>query len=223
MGGFVIDIDHEGLENKITLANIYRPPKNNDSNAVLTKFNDEIRTIVHQLSRENSNCIITGDTNINLLKINERTKFQENFDIFITNGLFPKITLPTRYNLNRNTATLIDHLFCKFIDGENCVSSGILINNISDHLPYYAYLDLKRKTNKRKRTVMVYKNTEESINKFYSDVSAAISSMSVNNDLFGNPNDSYNSLENVLMEAKAKHFQPREVNYNKYNTNIPLG
>ena len=214
--GLFIDIDHEGLENKITLANIYRPPKNNDSNAVLTKFNDEIRTIVNQLSRENSNCIITGDTYINLLKINKRTKFQEYFDIFITNGLFPKITLPTRYNLNRNTSTLIDHLFCKFIDGKNCVSSGILIGNISDHLPYFAYLDLKRKTNKQKRTVLVYKNTEESINKFYSDVSAAISSMPVNNDLFGNPNDSYNSLENVLMEAKAKHFQPREVNYNKY-------
>ena len=40
--------------------------------------------------------------------------------------------------------------------------------------------------------------------------------MPVNDDLFGNPNDSYNSLENVLMEAKAKHSQPREVNYNKY-------
>ena len=74
----------------------------------------------------------------------------------------------------------------------------------------------KRKTNKQKRTVLVYKNTEESINKFYSDVSAAISSMPMNNDLFGNPNDSYNSLENVLMEAKVKHFQPREVNYKKY-------
>ena len=49
----------------------------------------------------NSNCIIAGDTNINLLKINERTKFQEYFDIFTTNGLFPKITLPTRYDLNR--------------------------------------------------------------------------------------------------------------------------
>ena len=121
--GLFIDIQHEGLENKITLANIYRPPKDNDCNAVLTKFNDEIRTIVNQLSQENSNCIITGDTNINIFEVNERTNFQEYFDIFITNGLFPKITLPTRYNLNRNTGTLIDHLFCKLIDGENCISS----------------------------------------------------------------------------------------------------
>ena len=67
------------------------PPKDNDCNAVLTKFNDEIRTIVSQLSQENSNCIITGDTDINILQLNERTKFQEYFDIFITNGLFPKI------------------------------------------------------------------------------------------------------------------------------------
>ena len=38
----------------------------------------------------------------------------------------------------------------------------------------------------------------------------------MNNDLFGNPNDSYNSLDNVWIEAKAKHFQPREGHYSKY-------
>ena len=106
-----------------------RPLRDNDCNAVLTKFNDEIRAIVSQLSQENSNCIITGDTNINILQFNERTKFQEYFDILITNGLFCKITQPTRYYLNRNTATLIDHLLCKFIDSENCICSGILISD----------------------------------------------------------------------------------------------
>ena len=40
--------------------------------------------------------------------------------------------------------------------------------------------------------------------------------MRVNNDLLGNPNDSYNSLENIFMDGKAKHVQPREVRYNKY-------
>ena len=37
--GLFIEIQHEGLENEITLANICRPPKDNDCNAVLTKFN----------------------------------------------------------------------------------------------------------------------------------------------------------------------------------------
>ena len=63
-----------------------------------------------------------------------------------------------------------------------------------------------KKTIKRKRTVMVYKNTEESI-RFIATYM---------NSLFGNPNDLYNSLKNVLMEAKAKHFQPRKVNWNEY-------
>ena len=155
-----IDIQHEGLEDKTILANIYRPPKNNDCNAVLTKFNDEIRTIVSQLSQENSNCIIIGDTNINLLQLNESTQFQEYFDIFITNGLFPKRTLPTRYNLNRNTATLIDHFFCKFNDGENCIFSGILISSISDHLPYFAYLDFKRKQIDKRKPLWYTKTTQ---------------------------------------------------------------
>ena len=33
--------------------------------------------------------------------------------------------------------------------------------------------------------------------------------------------DSYNSLENILMEAKAKQFQPREVRYNTYKHKFP--
>ena len=134
----------------------------------------------------------------------------------MTNGLFPKITFPTRYDLNRNTAALIDHLFCKFIDGKNCISSGILISNISDHLPYFTYIRVKKKLTRKKKTVLVYKNTEESINEFQYDVSNAVNNIAINNDLLGNPNNSYNSLENILMEAKSKHFQPREVRFVRY-------
>ena len=152
-----IDIEHEGLDNKITLANNYRPPKNNDNNTVLGEFNEEIRPTVTQYPQERSYCIITGDTNINLLKVKERFKFQEYFDIFITNGLFPKITFPTRYDLNRNTASLIDDLFCKFIDGENFISSGRSIGNISDHLPYFAHIRLKKKITRKNKIVLVYK------------------------------------------------------------------
>ena len=66
------------------------------------------------------------------------------------------------------------------------------------------------------KTVLVYKNTEESINELQYDVSNAVNNIAINNDLLGNPNDSYNSLENILMEAKSKHFQPREIRFDKY-------
>ena len=44
--------------------------------------------------------------------------------------------------------------------------------------------------------------------------------MHVSNNLFGNPNGSYNSIENILMQTKAKYFEY----YNKQyiNINFPL-
>ena len=71
-------------------------------------------------------------------------------------------------------------------------------------------------TKRKKKTVFVYKNIEESINGFQNDVSNAVNNISINNDLLGNPNDSYNALENMIMEAKCKHFQPREVRFDIY-------
>ena len=138
--GLFINVQHEHLQHDITLGNIYRPPKKNANNDVIQQFNAEIRPIIDLFGKENKNCIITGDTNINLLKINDRIKFQEYFDIFVSNRLFPKITYPTRFSKSdkRCTGTLIDHLFCKYLDGENCLSSGIFISSVSDHLPYFA-------------------------------------------------------------------------------------
>ena len=53
----------------------------------------------------------------------------------------------------------------------------------------------------------MYRNPE-SVNEYIlSDVSTEISSVPVNNDLFGNPNGYQNSLENILMEAGEKYFQ----------------
>ena len=91
--GLFIDIEHEGLDNKITLSNIYVPLKNKDSNTVLSKFNEEIRWTFTQLSQERSNFIVAGDTTIDLSKINDRIEFHEYFDIFIKTDCFPKSLL----------------------------------------------------------------------------------------------------------------------------------
>ena len=62
----------------------------------------------------------------------------------------------------------------------------------------------------------MFKNAEESINGFQDDVSNAVNNISINKDLLGNPNDSYNALENIKMEEKCKHFQPHEVRFDIY-------
>ena len=66
------------------------------------------------MSKDSSNVIITGDFNIDLLQINERSEFQKYFDIFVTHGMFPKITVPTRFS--KSSAALIDQMFCKLKD-----------------------------------------------------------------------------------------------------------
>ena len=86
--GLFINVQHEHLPQNLILGNIYRPPKKNDNGDVIHQFNSELRPIIDQLGKEIKNRIITGDMNITLLKINERIKFQEYFDIFVSNGLF---------------------------------------------------------------------------------------------------------------------------------------
>ena len=63
--GLFINIHHEHLPKDLTLGNIYMPPKKNDNNDVIHQFNTELRPIIDQLGKENKNCIITGDMNIN--------------------------------------------------------------------------------------------------------------------------------------------------------------
>ena len=166
--GLFINVQHEHLQHDITLGNIYRPPKKNDNNDVIQLFNAELRPIIDLFGKENKNCIITGDTNINLLKINERIKFQEYFDIFVSNGLFPKITYPTRFSKSekRCTGTLIDHLFCKYLDGENCLSSGIFISSVSDHLLILLILILRKSQQFKSKYIKVYKNKENAMFNF---------------------------------------------------------
>jgi exonuclease III len=57
--GLFIDISNRNCAKKITLGNIYRPPRFNNSNSTLETFMDEMRPVVSQLSKENSHVIIT--------------------------------------------------------------------------------------------------------------------------------------------------------------------
>ena len=88
--GLFIDIYGTDLKKAITLGNIYRPPKDNNSDPVISTFIDELSPIIQTLSSENSESILVGDFNIDLLKVNEKSKYGEYLDLFHTNGFYPK-------------------------------------------------------------------------------------------------------------------------------------
>ena len=67
-GGLIIEIKGGCLSKTVTIGNIYRPPKTtNDSVSV---FKEELSYAVSSLENNNTQLILAGDFNINLLKLN---------------------------------------------------------------------------------------------------------------------------------------------------------
>ena len=76
------------------------------------------------------------------------------FDQLFSFGLHPLITRPTR--ITRDTETLIDNIFTTDLCSHK--QSGLIINDISDHLPIYVvteyiHHETKHKTYIKKRLV----------------------------------------------------------------------
>ena len=78
--------------------------------------------------------LVCGDFNIDLLQHETHDCVRQFLDLMYSIGLYPLITKPTR--ISQNTATLIDNIFTT--DIEQHYTCGLLINDISDHLPIFA-------------------------------------------------------------------------------------
>ena len=73
----IIQITGSNLLKTITIGNICRPPRS---------CNDNIKNVIDEFTtlstlENNSNLIITGDFNINLLKINENRIYSDYFEL----------------------------------------------------------------------------------------------------------------------------------------------
>ena len=81
--------------------------------------------------------------NVDLLKYGSDTNTTHHVDTMFSLGLYPLIDKPTR--ITAYSATLIDNIFTNELD--STISSGLLINYISDQLPTFAickYKDVQR-------------------------------------------------------------------------------
>ena len=58
--GLFVDIMHDNLPKKITLGNIYRPPRDNNSNRQIDYFLEPISSILELVSNEKSNVLWCG-------------------------------------------------------------------------------------------------------------------------------------------------------------------
>ena len=108
---------------------IYMPP-----NQRVGDFVSKHNNVLEKISRENKICLIMGDFNLNLVNFQHHQNTGEFLDGLHSNMFFPMITRPTR--ITSHTATLLDNIFAN-----NCFDhsrSGLLITDISDHLPVFS-------------------------------------------------------------------------------------
>jgi exonuclease III len=209
--GLFIDIYHTSFSKKLTLCNIYRPPRprNDDIKSFINIFSP----ILENLSKENDNLAVCGDFNIDLLQIDQRLKFNDYFDMYTTNGLLSNIILPTRFS--RRNATLIDHIFSK-LDNTSTTKSAIIYSNISDHLPCLMCVSFKTNYEPRPKYITIQSKTASCFNNFYDDVSKTDFLSLLDTSQEADPNENYNKLSNKLHYMITKHFPIRKVKFNKY-------
>ena len=126
---------------KLIVGTIYRPPNTNAKS-----FTKDFTRYIHKLHKIKGADVVIGlDHNLDLLKKDQHPNTQAFLECILENNMVPCITRPTR--ITNSTATLIDNmlisnkLYCK-------QQSGILLSDISDHLPCLVKLEqinLKRR------------------------------------------------------------------------------
>ncbi len=150
----------------ITLGNVFRPPQDTSENYRI--FMQVITPIISDFSNTNNDIIIAGDTNINLLKINECEVYSEFFDMQTSNSFYPQITLPTRFSNTRGT--LIDNFFCKLNDTTLNPTAGILIKTFSDHQPYFICLNTVHTRYCPIKYIKIKQQNQSNINKLLAEL-----------------------------------------------------
>ena len=129
----------------LLVSSLYRPPNTN-----VTEFNAEYDNYIRKIQATKLDIVIGLDHNLDLLKIENHKPTQDFFNSNIDNQLFPTITKPTR--ITETTATLLDNLIVNLALNQN-YQSGILVDDISDHLP--CILILKERKFEQKEPIKI--------------------------------------------------------------------
>ena len=140
-----VELSHKNGD-KTIVGSIYRPP-NTDAN----KFVDEYCELLRQIKKcKYKNIVIGLDHNLDLLKSHHHGQTERFIEVNLEHLLIPTITRPTR--ITKTMATLIDNII---ISQNLCGNflSGILMYDISDHLPSYCILPDLESAKKAKTSI----------------------------------------------------------------------
>ena len=112
------------------IINVYKPPS-----VTINLFLTELATILDHilLNNRKKKIVLSGDMNIDLLKINSNSQIYNFFHHLASINFFPSISIPTR--ITDSTSTLLDNNFIKFFGDQ--WTSGVICEDFSDHFPTF--------------------------------------------------------------------------------------
>ena len=207
----VIKLYGGGLNKEILICNVYRPPK--DLNADYRQFIDEFSNCIDSIGQKKE-VIITGDFNINLLKIHERELFSEFLDTLVAHSFVRKITFPTRFT--ETTGTLIDNLFCKLTLQITDIKPGIFIKQLSDHQPYFIVTNIVSTRVPQPKYIAIREQDDVSLAKVNTELINSNLMTKMDLTLLSDPNPNYNLLESEIINANNKFMAIKIVKFKKY-------
>jgi hypothetical protein len=212
--GIFIEISGKYVKNRIILGNIYRPPR--DSNSDIESFIELVHPILSTLKLQSVDTVIAGDFNIDLLQSNIRKLYADVLDEMYTHSFVPTINLPTRFS--RRRATLIDQMYFRPSNLSSGFShkAGIIFSDISDHLPTILCIDQNVLNIENNNYVKVQTFNQNSVNGFKQEISGTDFTQILDTSLEADPTENYRILQNILVDAKHKHFPVKFVRFNKY-------
>lgn len=151
-----IEIEKSGSKN-IVIGNMYRPPDQD-----VNEFNEFIDKVLAKATKNQKQVYLMGDFNINLLNEDIHSQTNDFVNVLSSYSFYPSITKPTR--ITAKSATLIDNIFT---NSKVRQTSGIIINDLSDHLPIFisADLDVYRQNN-NSHEFMVRHTTDQNMEYF---------------------------------------------------------
>ena len=207
-----IEIEENENNKKIVIGNIYRPPLNTYEN--YSQFITELTPILSNFNNYKGEVIITGDFNIDLLKVTETRIISEYFDMITSHSFFPKITLPTR--ISDNKGTLIDNFLCKLSTNFHQTTAGIIVSRISDHFPYFLCINYTNKKHRTHKYIRIRQKTVNSLNNLKSEIVHLNIYNKLNLDINSDPNINYDIIDDAISAAINRHLPVKLVKFHKH-------
>ena len=163
-----------------------------------------------------------GDFDIDLLKHETHNNNKQFIDTMYSLGLYPLIDKPTR--ISDSSTTLIDNIFTNELRFN--LTSGILFNDISDHLPIFALCEYNISRYNVKEFQIIRKINEETMASFSNELSQQKWEDVLKTD---DVNQAYDSFLHIFMdifdkkedvEYIAKSVSSQEISENDYNLSV---